>query len=146
MVCPIFWTCRIVSVAQLSLSSDSCYWGSGDPGNRHAHPAAQGRCRSEDARAHRRFSGAGRRGSGRGCKSALSMGWAVLRSEEPANIFHEELSLWRFAGKFHGRNLMSQNLYFTPDIETRPPFCVSMRCCFNTPTARRHQPFNASAA
>jgi glucosyl-dolichyl phosphate glucuronosyltransferase len=32
---------------------------------------------------------------------------AVLSDRDAANIFHEELSLWRFAGQFYGRNLMS---------------------------------------
>lgn len=45
---------------------------------------------------------------GNAVRALFRWGAAVLRSEGQANIFHEELSLWRFAGKFHGRNLMSE--------------------------------------
>jgi glucosyl-dolichyl phosphate glucuronosyltransferase len=37
----------------------------------------------------------------------LRWGKALLFHQSAANVFHEELALWRFAGKFYGRNFMS---------------------------------------
>jgi glycosyltransferase involved in cell wall biosynthesis len=41
-------------------------------------------------------------------RALFRWGTAVLRSDGQAKIFHEELSLWRLAGRLHGLNLMSQ--------------------------------------
>jgi glycosyltransferase involved in cell wall biosynthesis len=38
----------------------------------------------------------------------LRWGKALLASHGAANAFHEELTLWRFAGLFYGRNFMSR--------------------------------------
>jgi glucosyl-dolichyl phosphate glucuronosyltransferase len=37
----------------------------------------------------------------------LRWGKALLAPDRAANAFHEELTLWRFAGQFYGRNFMS---------------------------------------
>lgn len=45
---------------------------------------------------------------GKALRAPLRWMAAIAKSKGEANVFSEELSLWRFAGRFYGRNLMTQ--------------------------------------
>jgi glycosyltransferase involved in cell wall biosynthesis len=47
---------------------------------------------------------------GKTLRAPLRWGKALLNSDSAANAFHEELTLWRFAGQFYGRNFMSKRI------------------------------------